>query len=144
MTNWKTDVGSSIVLLGLSAAVLAYSRGFDATAAKFPRLVAIGMIICAVLLLFFALKERTVGSGIPWKKYGNVAILAGILILYIILMPVIGYILSTLMAFAATSMFLGARKVRVILIADLCTTGAVYAVFRFLLQVPLPTGPFGF
>lgn len=144
MTNWKTDLGLSAVLLGLSAAVLVYSREFDATAAKFPRLVAIGTIICTVLLLLFALKERAPGSGIPWKKYGNVAILAGILILYAILMPVIGYILSSLMAFAAASVFLGARKTGTILIADFCTTVAVYVVFHFLLKVPLPPGPFGF
>lgn len=144
MTNWKTDLGLSIALLGSSVAVLAYSRGFDTTAAKFPRLVAIGTIICAVLLLFFALKERAPGRETPWKKYGNVVILACILILYAILMPLIGYVLSSLMAFAATSIFLGARKVGTVLLADLCTTGAVYAVFYFLLKVPLPSGPFGF
>lgn len=143
MSNWKTDCGLSAVLLALSAAVLVYSNSFEATAAKFPRLVAIGTIICAVLLLLFALKEKAPGSGMPWRQYGNVAVLAGVLILYAILMPLIGYILSSLMVFAAVSVFLGARKISTITIVDLCTTGAVYVIFRFLLKVPLPAGPFG-
>lgn len=144
MTNWKTDLGLSAVLLGLGVAVLTYSKGFDATAAKFPRLIAMGTIVCAGFLLFFSLKERCPGGGVPWKSYGNVAVLAGILILYAILMPIAGYVLSSLMVFAAVSVFLGARKTVTIITADLCTTGAIYTIFRFLLQIPLPAGPLGF
>lgn len=144
MVNWKTDLGLSVALFGLSLYVLLSARKFNETAAKFPTLIAITMMICVAFLVIFALHGKNAGGSVPARQYLHVAILAGILILYALLMSVLGFILSSLLAFAGTAVFLGARRAPTIILSDICVTGVVYVVFRFLLQVPLPAGILGF
>ena len=146
MANWKTDIGLSLVLLAGGIYLLQYSKGIDEVAAKFPSLIAICTIICALCLIVLAILRRAKEPGreIDLKKHKNVVILMALVIAYGLLMPVLGYIFSSLLGFAAISIFLGYRKPVTIIISDVIVTAAIFVVFKFLLKVPLPTGCFGF
>lgn len=62
------------------------------------------------------------------------------LLAYILVMPYLGYLLSTLLFFAGMAWLIGARRVPTIVLASLGVTAAVWAVFVWGLGVHPPRG----
>jgi hypothetical protein len=59
---------------------------------------------------------------------------------YIVLMPVLGFITSTLLYLVGLAFYLGIRKPLALALFAIIYIGIVYAVFGLWLQVRLPTG----
>ncbi|MBM4331587.1 MAG: tripartite tricarboxylate transporter TctB family protein [Deltaproteobacteria bacterium] len=77
------------------------------------------------------------------EKLGRVVFMAIILLVYLTLFEVIGYLLSTFLFFAATILFLQRGRFISIVIYGAAFTFLLYAIFKMWLKSPLPAGFLG-
>lgn len=64
----------------------------------------------------------------------------GLLVLYVFLIPYIGFAISTLLFFLANMFMMGFRNVKKLIPLSLLLTAIVVIVFPILLDIPLPRG----
>ena len=79
-----------------------------------------------------------------WKglKWGNAVLAIVMLLLYALILPTLGFMLSTLMLMIAL-FGLGRASYRVVIISALITTILSLIIFRYFLEVHLPRGIIG-
>lgn len=117
----------------------------DLDPAVFPRGVAICMI--AVGLLLGARTWRAARRRIPSAKAGGIPRFAGtvsalgIALLYVLLLPPLGFILSSALAAIGLALLAGARNPLVIVLVAITVPSAIFQVFTGLLHVALPGFP---
>lgn len=76
-----------------------------------------------------------------WLRGSGIAALA---VTYVVILPVLGYIISIALLIVATALYFGVpRSWRVAAIASLGAM-ALWGLFHLALQIPLPTGPLAF
>lgn len=147
----KYDIGVGVAFLALS--IFAYWEVHDLQPVIpsgkygpdiFPKLVSVGMGICALVVLI---------QGLFMKAETNVKILdflspgikrsmklTGIIILFILLMYFLGFFPAAVIMTAATVALLGERRPLIIAGITASIITGVFIVFRLLLQVNLPQG----
>ena len=114
----------------------------------FPTFSVLGVIVCCALLLVFDAKEhifshKTAEAATAQERkeeisYVRVALVALLLLAWYILMPRIGFIISTVIVMCVMCYLLGCRN-KVILVAfPVIFTLALYFAFVVLLHVSLP------
>ena len=106
------------------------------------------VILCCALLLVFDAKERIVSARkgaepAPREKDGEVSYLrvvlvAALLFVWYLLMPRVGFLISTAAAMCIMSYLLGCRNKIVLVVFPLVFTLCVYFTFVQLLHVSLP------
>jgi hypothetical protein len=64
----------------------------------------------------------------------------GITIVYVVLIPILGYVVSTFIYMAVLCWFLGAKNLVRIAVFSLIVTAAFYSIFKLWLHARLPTG----
>lgn len=74
--------------------------------------------------------------GLTPKKW----MVIGVTLLYILLLPVVGYLTTTILYIAGLSLLLGIRRPVVITVYTVLLAGMLYAVFGLWLHVSLPAG----
>lgn len=127
-----------------------------------PKLVASAMLILSIFYLINSIKQlKKTGSEIPVekdpaadedtaekKKISPLSVLAtiGLLILYIILLPMIGFLITTVI-YLFLQMYLLAdrseRKIPVFLVTSVVTSVSVYFIFKSVFHLMLPAGILG-
>jgi putative tricarboxylic transport membrane protein len=124
-----------------------------------PKLVAIGMFILSVILLIKEIRnwkltrnndsshskaEKDVSVNQSYKKKYKNALLTTVLIaLYIFAIPIVGFLISTILYLMIQFCFLGERKYwnkPLFFILSLIVSAAVYFTFRLAFEVRLPAG----
>lgn len=108
-------------------------------------IVPIGLGIILVLLsvmLFFTKDQKQEGNGerIPRKELPVVLGVIAFTVLYIALLEIIGFIVTTMLFLFLCSLFLGYKKHVVNAIVSLIFPILIYFLFTDFLQVSLPTG----
>lgn len=114
----------------------------------FPTFSVVSVLICCILLLIFDAKEN-IFSKKPAAKaaqeeakeevsYLRVTLVALLLLAWYLLMPRIGFIISTVVVMCVMSYLLGCRNKIVLVAFPVIFTLVVYAVFVWLLHVNLP------
>ncbi|OUO93182.1 tripartite tricarboxylate transporter TctB family protein [Cloacibacillus sp. An23] len=88
----------------------------------------------------YAEKASDVKKNLPYKEL----ILLAFTALYILVIPHIGFVLTSILFMASTLYFLNVRSKEVILCFSIISSALIYAAFKVVLMVPLPSGPFGF
>ncbi|GGB38990.1 hypothetical protein GCM10011409_15650 [Lentibacillus populi] len=81
-----------------------------------------------------------------WLRYKNVLITTVLIVLYILLMPIIGFLITTAVYLFIQFCLLGQRKywnIPLFLILSILTSVIVYYVFRLGFEVMLPAGILG-
>ena len=110
-----------------------------------PMAVAILMLVAAVVLLIKSIRmkpEEDTKIEMWTDGTKRVYISMGILIAYVALLGVLGFIISTaIMLFVFMQWFTKKNPLIIMLISVVCTA-VIYAVFRFLLNVPVNFGLF--
>lgn len=104
-----------------------------------PRLVAILMICCGAGLVFQSLvlkKDEEVV--IEFGKEGHALLFAAGIILYVILLPVIGFVLSSIL-FACASLYLMECKKTLYYLSAALLVLVIFIAFKYGLSVALPT-----
>jgi len=112
--------------------------------AWFPGLVAIGLALCGVALVFSAARERAAWAEVPaWirshRARAGVAALLGGLLAYVLLVDRAGFHFTGIALLALWVRVLGASW-RVTLPVAIVATLVIHLAFYKLLRVPLPWG----
>lgn len=114
----------------------------------FPTFCVLGVIVCCALLLVFDAKEhifshKTAEAAATQEKkeeisYVRVVLVALLLLAWYILMPRIGFIISTIVIMCIMSYLLGCRNKIVLVAFPVLFTLTLYFAFVVLLHVSLP------
>ena len=147
------DALSGLVIIVLSLAMIALTLSFPAFPgqkfgpALFPRILATGLIVCGVAMIWNGLTSRKTSSGWleiapwmrdPWRLTSFILVLA-MLLLYILLSETVGFIPIAFLFLLTLFVWLGVRVISRVIIAVIATL-AIHWFFSTMLRVPLPRG----
>lgn len=142
-----TDKVAAVLLLGLSAVVWVVSRdfpsGFGETpgAAFFPRLIAASIAVLALALFARSLTEAEREThAVSTTAVGRFAVPVAFLVAYVALLPVLGFVLDTVLLLVALMWYSGVERFRVSLPLAVALGVALHYVFGEFLHIPLPEG----
>lgn len=147
------DAISGLVLIVLAAAMIALTASFPAFIGQkygpslFPRILAAGLIVCGLCLVWNGVAARRAGAAwvdvAPWVyepwRLGSFLLTLAVLLLYILAAETVGFIPLALVFLMLLFFWLGVRPVPAIVTACVATF-AIHYFFASLLRVPLPRG----
>jgi len=112
----------------------------------FPQLLSIFIFICAVLLIVNAVKGKSPGKGewIDRRGFVRMAVSIGICIGYILWMQAIGFAMGSFVFLWILMTFLKQKDVWKRTASSAVASLIVWAIFRYFLVIPLPTGMWDF
>ncbi|HZK55206.1 MAG TPA: tripartite tricarboxylate transporter TctB family protein [Desulfosporosinus sp.] len=145
MNKKKVDFISSILVICISIMVFYLSLSFkklEATevgAAFMPRVYAGALIILSVILFVQSIKSKEDDDSGDFKM---VAITMGVIAGYIVLTPMLGFYISTLVSVLALLLFSRIRKPILLITMPVGISLFIYICFQKLLHVPIPLGKF--
>lgn len=122
------------------AAIYYYGPNF------FPQILAIAMMICAIILILNALqgKSQETSDRIHLKGFVRMVIAIVICIGYLFLMQIVGFAMGTCVFLYVLMMFIGQKGLVKRITSSIAVALIVWAIFRYFLIIPLPTGIFAF
>lgn len=139
----KGDFYFSLVLDFLCVFVFAMSFTFPPEAAIFPQISSAVLFVLSCYLMFASFKgkkdEATATVKQEGFQYGSAVLLIAGFIAYALLLNLLGYIIATLALVYYTIYVIGYRKTKWLIMTSIISVAVTYAVFRWLLSVPLPT-----
>lgn len=147
------DCVAGLLLAVFAAAVWIFCSGFPTAGQQigpelFPRLLAAGFALCALLLIRKGLRQRRAGSGswIQWparaggrRAAGAFALVPLALVFYMFACAPLGFLPTATLLLWALFMAFGARLQVAVLLAPAAAL-VIHAIFYKLLKVPLPWG----
>ena len=162
---YAREISSSLFMLALAAA---FWIGADAIrvsplegqvgAAGFPKLLAITLgALALVRIAQTLLMARRAGEGgspavgadgsgglrAAWREHRRDVGMLGIGVVYVALLPVLGYPLSIALLFAGVTIYSGRRPTLGVAVVAIVGTAVLYGVFVWLLKVRMPIGIWG-
>jgi hypothetical protein len=138
-------IAGSAFFIVIGVLAILGAREFSPLGAVFPRTIAAAMIISALAYIALALLRpqapaaRAIGS--RWRR----GALIGVLLAWAFLFEHVGFLVTSMAAYAAILVIANydrwtPRSAFVYTAVGAVVLGGLYAIFRFLLQVPLPQG----
>lgn len=148
----KADVGTGIGLLLLSAWIFWYASGYSKATIYyygpnfFPQILAMAMCVCAIILIVKALRGKSLelSDSIHFRGFLRMLIAIGICIGYLFLMQLIGFAMGTIVFLFVLMMYIGQQGLVKRIFSSVVVAFIVWAIFRYFLIIPLPTGIFSF
>ena len=148
----KADIGTGIGLIVFSAWIFWYASDYSKATIYyygpnfFPQVLAVAMGICAVVLIINALKGKALeaSSRIDLKGFVRMLVAICICIGYLILMQLIGFAMGTVVFLFVLMMYIGQKGMLKRVCSSVIVALIVWAIFRYFLIIPLPTGVFSF
>lgn len=143
------NISSGIVSIAIGGFFYFMTFGFPAIEtdilgpAFLPRFYCILLILFGLILVIQAAVKKEAEEKNAEKRsntyiYGLSAI--GIVFLYILFLPYVGFYISTVLAMLALLYFSKIRKLLVLVSVPLGVILFIYVIFEILLKVPVPTG----
>jgi hypothetical protein len=135
------DVLLAMVFAGTSLTLYVHTLGFPEVPAFFPQ---------RILMFIFALSVVwAVGSwrkkeGTPVSFSIKPVIIFALSAAYVALIPKLGYVVSTLIYTSVSMAVLGVRRITVLAAVSVGAALVVFALFAYVLGVPLPRFPLTF
>ncbi len=148
MNKSKRDLSgiiASIVFAVIGGLAIYHSRDFSPLGSVFPRTIAAAMIVlCAVYVAVALLRPIDIERPQPGSAARRVA-LAIALIAWALLLEPVGFLLTSIVCFAATLVIANydrwtPRLAVVYAAVGILVLGTLYGVFSYVLQVPFPKG----
>ena len=104
------------------------------------------MIICAIILILNALRgqSRESSERINLKGFVRMVIAIAICIGYLFLMQFVGFAIGTCVFLYVLMMFIGQKGQIKRISSSIAVALIVWAIFRYFMVIPLPTGIFAF
>ena len=142
--DWRGIVGCVFAIAG-GAAAWYHAKEFSAMGAVFPRTLSIAMIIGAAAYIVVALlrpaPQAAHAPGSTWRRFALVGVMAA----WSLLLESVGFLAMSSACFAAILLIANydrwtPRMALVYTAASAIVVGGLYAIFRFVLLVPLPEG----
>jgi len=148
--NSKADIVAAICLLLVSLLVFWISKDFPSSktgigVSTFPKLLAGLLIIFSIVIIIQAIKNSSFSKKEPtFKEFkkGHKLIIAVIIILiiYIQMLEVLGFILSSFLLLITLMFIFGERRKIILLVVPLLFSVILYLVFSKMAMVFLPEG----
>lgn len=146
-TIQRTDEIAAVLLLGLAAGVFFATRGYPGALAGtpgpafFPRVIAATLAAMAVVQLGTALRaDESGGARVSTEAARRIGVPIAFLIAYVLVLPLLGFFLTTSVFLAALMYYSGAQDLRVSLPLAVLVSVVLQNVFVGFLHVPLPAG----
>ena len=148
----KADISTGIGLIIFSAWIFWYAGAYSKATIYyygpnfFPQALAIAMIICAIILILNAIKGKSMerSDRIELKGFVRMVIAIAICIGYLFLMHVIGFTMGTCVFLYVLMVFIGQQGLKKRIFSSIAVSLIVWAIFRYFLVIPLPTGMFAY
>jgi len=148
----KADIGVGIGLIIISTWIFWYASEYSKATIYyygpnfFPQFLAIAMSICAIILILNAVRGKSLArlDRIHLKGFIRMVIAIAICIGYLFLMQVIGFAMGTSVFLYVLMMFIGQQGQVKRIASSIAVSLIVWAIFRYFLIIPLPTGMFAF
>lgn len=140
-------IAGAAFFIAAGALALWHSREFSALGAVFPRTMAALMIVLSIAYIATTLLRPRGAEpqppGSAWRRGG----LMVVFLAWSLLLEPLGFLTSSIAAFAAILVIANydrwtPRTVVAYGLAGAVVLGGLYAIFRYVLQVPMPTGVF--
>ena len=151
------DITIGVIMLAFSTVVFAMTRqlpkqwaGGGLTPATFPGALAgfIGFLSLTLIVSGIRSKNREKLGSFFGTAFWQMVIFFAMMAAYILIMPLVGYITSTVIFIVATYLLLvgkiNAKSIIIGIIFAVISAVAVYATFGLLLKVPVIQGPIDF
>jgi putative tricarboxylic transport membrane protein len=142
-----TDKVASILLILLGVGVFIISQSFPSSVTKtpgpafFPRVIAGGLAVLALVQFIYAtVGDEIRGHTITLESARRVAVPVGFLVGYVLLLPILGFFLVTVVFLIIVMYYSGARDLRVSVPLAIILGIVLQNVFVGFLHVPLPAG----
>jgi hypothetical protein len=145
MIKKNADLIISILVISVGCLFFYLTLFFKTTdttevgAAFIPRVYTTMLVILGIMLFFQSLKSKA--EDIP-SDFKMVAISIGLTAGYILLTPVLGFYIATLVSVLAFLLFSRVRKPILLIVTPVGISLFVYVCFERLLRVPIPWGLF--
>jgi putative tricarboxylic transport membrane protein len=148
----KADIGVGIGLIICSTWIFWYAGEYSKATIYyygpnfFPQFLAIAMSICAIILILNAVRGKSLErlDRIHLKGFIRMVIAIAICIGYLFLMQAIGFAMGTSVFLYVLMMFIGQQGHVKRVSSSIAVSLIVWAIFRYFLIIPLPTGIFAF
>lgn len=148
----KADIGTGIGLIIFSTWIFWYASAYSKATIYyygpnfFPQAIAIAMCICAIILILNAIKGKSMerSDRIELKGFIRMVIAIAICIGYLFLMQFIGFTMGTCVFLYVLMMFIGQQGFKKRILSSVAVSLIVWAIFRYFLVIPLPTGMFAY
>ena len=148
----KADIAVGSGLIIISVWIIWYASQYSKATIYyygpnfFPQILAVAMIICAIVLILNALrgKSQEKSDRIQLKGFVRMVIAIAICIGYLFLMQFVGFAMGTCVFLYVLMMFIGQKGLVKRISSSTATALIVWAIFRYFLVIPLPTGIFAF
>ena len=143
-----TDKIASGLLLLLTAAVFYLSRDFpsgisETSPAFYPRVIVTLLSVFAIAQLVRAIRFDTEPTyELDRERVTTVSIAAVLVVGYVVLMPILGFLIGTILFLIVSMHFSGVERVRKSVPAAVGLTLVLYYVSVAFLRVPLPENAF--
>jgi len=148
----KVDIWGGVGLLLLSIAVFWKAAEYSHSAIYiygpnfFPQVLALLLGICAIFLIIRAIQGKALPQQEVIDKQGFISMVLsiGICLAYLFLMQIIGFAFSTMVFLFILMTFLKQKGILKRSFSALFASLLVWAIFRYFLVIPIPTGIFQF
>lgn len=146
LTIRRTDEIAAVLLLGLAAGVFIATRGYPGALAGtpgpgfFPRAIAVALAAMALVQLATGVLDESGESRISAEDVRRIGVPVAFLIAYVLVLPLLGFFLTTTVFLAALMYYSGARDLRVSVPLAVVVSIVLQNVFVGFLHVPLPAG----
>jgi len=141
----KIDLLTGLGLMALSVGVYVLTQDMTKVPAgigpgDYPRVIAVGLFVLGALLAIQSVGTSQAKPRSPYPPGAAVRVTALVVtvLVYIRLMPHLGFLLSTPLFLAAAMLLFGVRRTVLILASSVGVTLAVYGIFYSLFQILLP------
>lgn len=150
MNTKRIDIGVGSTLSVFSIIIFLYSNQYkkemitEYGANFFPQVLSVLMFTLSILLIIKAFKGEYQQDmeGINKTGFIRSAITLGISIIYLLLMQLLGFFLSTFIFLFVLMTYIGHKGKVIRFVTCLGVSLAVYGIFYFFLKIPLPEGIF--
>ncbi len=144
--NKKKDNTGEFIVLAIIACIALFmlvdSRGLRLLGRLFPQVIAgFTLLMCIVQGVLLVKKPAQPKKGAkPENNLKNHFSIVAVGVVYLVLLPLVGFILTTIAMVVAVGTYLGYKRKGVLWALALISTGVFYYVFKTLFYVPLPQG----
>lgn len=148
--NYRKELFFPLIFIILGIIVFLESNNFPKTAAFFPRLLAVTIILLSLFLILKTLKkvpfEKSISSSKKEQittKEENIKIVFILLIgliVYTFIIKYFGYLISTVFLIYYTIFFLKYEKKKNIVGISVIIGVMLFLIFKYLFKTPLPQG----
>jgi putative tricarboxylic transport membrane protein len=138
-------IAGCVLAIAASALAIWHAKEFTPLGAVFPRTIAILMIVFSAVYIAVAILRPQRPARPAAGSIGRRAALAAVMLAWAFLLEPVGFLATSIASYAAILVIANydrwtPRMAVVYTIVGAFVLGALYSIFRFALQVPLPEG----